>query len=88
MRTHLGPLFSEGARLLWMAMGTKRVSAEDVRRDVEASSGAVAKWLYGDKRPGISYAQRLEQSFGVPMVAWTQQPTVTFVPPAAREVAA
>lgn len=87
-RKHIGAHFSEGARLLWEKIDQLRITAEDVRRGVGAGSGVVQWWLYGDKRPGIVYAQRLEESFGVPMVAWTQEPTAKFVPPAARKVAA
>jgi hypothetical protein len=86
-RTKLGPKFSEGARLLWLQLEALNITAADVQREIKASSGSASCWLYGDKRPGRTFAQRLEEKFGVPVSAWDQPTTVIFVPPAARVAA-
>jgi len=83
-RRHLGPRFSEGARLLWTKLERLGLTAADVRREVRASSGLVEMWLYGEKVPRIEYAGRLNEKFGIPVHKWVEQPKRSFVPPAAR----
>lgn len=84
-RTHLGPKFSEGARLLWEAKVSQQLSIEELRRRIKASSGMVNLWLYGDKRPGLTYAHRLYVEFGIAVTLWTQKPTATLVLPVSQE---
>jgi hypothetical protein len=85
-RTHLGEQFSEGARLLWLAMEERGWSQGQVAKAIEAKSGVVPRWLYGDTKPSWDWAVVLRDTFRIPLEAWTIAPTVEFVPPAAREV--
>lgn len=82
-RKDLGPKFSEGSRLLWVAMGsTPRTEFE---KSLEWASGKLANLLYGERGAGRATATLLLERFGIPLASWDQAPTEAFVPPAARE---
>lgn len=76
-RRHLGPKFSEGARLLWAVLGRLN-SQEAVRERIDCSQGLVNRWLYGDRLPGLSYVFKLEDAFGIPCRAWMLKPAKRF----------
>jgi Meiotically up-regulated gene 113 len=77
-RTNLGPNFNEGARLLWDALETKSWTHNELCRRVGATHGAHASWLYGDGRPRLVYALKLEELFAIPVKAWDLPPTEAF----------
>lgn len=79
-RTELGPHFTEGARLLWEEVRIRGMSQGEAGRSVGAHNGQFNRWLYGLKKPGIHFALAIERVFGVPVIAWTQEPTQDFVP--------
>ena len=84
-RTHLGSQFSEGARLLWVAMESRGWSQGQLTKAVAARPGVVPRWLYGDTKPSWDWAKKISGLFGIALEAWTLEPTAPFVPPAARE---
>lgn len=84
-RRHLGQRFSEGSRLLWLALGTERLSIAQAAARLGWHRGNLARALYGDSKPGIDALVVVEQTFAVPVGAWAVEPTETFVPPALEE---
>lgn len=80
-RTTLGEHFSEGARLLW-GLVREYPSIAAFQREHGFHNGEVARLLYGDLRPNIDRAVKL-QALGIPPSAWLQKPTKRFTPPAA-----
>lgn len=88
-RTDLGPLFCEGARLLWLALeqrGLNQTEAArllvDAARKIRCDGGMLGRWLYGDRKPGRLLASRILEIFGVPIEAWDRRPKKAFAPPA------
>lgn len=86
-RTNLGPLFSEGARLLWEAIESRGWTQTKLRSELGIPAGMPATWLFGDRRPGRKWAVRLRDALNIPIDAWDEDPSGEFVPPAAREAA-
>jgi hypothetical protein len=90
-RRHLGPKFSEGARLLWVRVeklgSLAKVGAKIKDRTGLGVVGLLPKWLYGDQCPDAVWRARLNTLFRISFTAWDEQPAETFVPPAAREAA-
>ncbi len=78
-RYALGPKFSEGARLLWSEMHRCGLRPADVTRALEASPGVVVKWLYGDRRPGRAWAERIAAEFQISPARWDEPPSQPFV---------
>jgi transcriptional regulator with XRE-family HTH domain len=87
-RTKLGPHFSEGARLVWMEIERRGWTQGQLRKELKVATGRVSRWLYGDIRVSLSVALLFQKTLHVPAEAWTLAPTVEFVVPAARPVAA
>ena len=85
-RTHLGEQFSEGARLLWLAMEERGWSQAQLAKSIAAQPGVVPRWLYGDRKPSWDWAATLRDSFGISLDAWTVAPTQPFRLPASRDV--
>lgn len=85
-RTELGDRFSEGARLLWCVLSDRGWSQGELTRAIGAKPGVVPRWLYGDTKPGWTWATKLRDMFGITFETWTVEPTLPFVPPAARSV--
>lgn len=82
-RTHFGPKFSEGARLLWVALGnTPRGEFESA---LGWAPGMLSNLLYGERGAGRRTATLLLERHGIPLDAWDRPPSVEFVPPALRE---
>lgn len=85
-RRHIGPHFSEGARLLWLklpqlarAWGIKPESArEELTKRLGAARGTVARYLYGDRKPDRTLASKLQELAGIPAEAWDQAPKQEF----------
>lgn len=81
-RRHLGPRFSEGARLLWIAMGD--MPPAEFERSLGWSRGILSNYLYGERRAGRAASLLLFERHAIPIGAWSKAPSVAFVPPAAR----
>jgi hypothetical protein len=83
-RILLGPLFSEGARLLW-AIASLRFKGRiahlaDAVPALDAST--VHLHLHGDKRPENATRAAYFAAFGVPKAAWDRPPSEPFRLPA------
>lgn len=87
-RRALGPHFSEGARLLWLAMESRGWTQGQLRKELDVASGRVSRWLYGDLRPSLTIAIVVAAKLGIPAETWTQAPREPFIVPAARSHAA
>lgn len=77
----MGGEFSEGARRLWKAVADIG-SATKVAEKAGASPSALARWLYGDRRPGLEWALKLEVAFGIPPRCWQEESKRPFDLPA------
>lgn len=86
-RTQLGGSFSEGARLLWIALGgfDRQVAAAE---DLGCMKSTLSRWLYGDRRPESHWRSVLKKRFRIPYESWETPPKRLFVPPAARAASA
>lgn len=84
-RRELGKQFSEGARLLWQEKAERGWTQGALMRAIGAKPGVVQRWLYGDTKPSWKWASKLEEAFGIPLKAWTLEPKVPFIAPAARD---
>ncbi len=82
-RTELGPKFSEGARLFWLALekeGWNQLAAEHA---LGAKRGTVSRLLYGDRIPGVRLAATIEDRLGIPASSWVMVPRRKFKIPEA-----
>lgn len=82
-RKRLGDKFSEGARLLWVALGTRTIA--EVERSLKWPRGKLSNLLYGERGAGRKTSTTLYHEHGIPIEAWDLPPSTTFIPPAARE---
>ena len=82
-RTDLGPLFSEGARLVWVAV-EREGGVAPVRKRLGFDVGEMSRLMYGDRRANLQQANRCLEVLDVPTTAWEQAPSEPFEPPAAR----
>jgi hypothetical protein len=81
LRTTLGPKFSEGARRLWMALHRRRCSQTELAVSLGASSALFSRWLWGDRRPELAWAEKIERELRIAMSAWVEAPRKAFAPP-------
>lgn len=79
----LGAEFSEGARLLWKALAAEGLSQSQGAREVKADTGLFSRWLYGERKPGRTWANAVAERFHVAPNAWDVAPTEPFAPPGA-----
>lgn len=86
-RQHLGPSFSEGARLTWIKLIRDDGEIEDVNRVIGKSRGRAHRILYGDRPVSIPEAEAIRVAFGVPIQAWGRRPARPFKTPAERAAA-
>lgn len=73
-RDTLGPHFSEGARLLWVALLERRDSQQEIANEIGCLKPTLNKWLYGMRRPGTSWRIAIRRKFKVPLLAWDAKP--------------
>lgn len=74
-RTHFGPVFSEGARLLWRAVERESGGREALTLRLGIARGVLSTWLYGDRRPGREKSVLLATTLRIPAAAWGMPPT-------------
>lgn len=89
-RTRLdkGDKFSEGSRLLWLALRKRGVNASQARTILGCKhEGTVDRLLYGDRRAGLELALNIEKHFAVPASAWHAEPKKPFELPETLRVA-
>lgn len=82
-RRTLGDAFSEGSRRLWAA-ADELGGVEATAAKLGTQGNQLSKWLYGDRRPSIEWAVRIQDILGIPAVEWARPATASFIPPAAR----
>lgn len=82
-RTRFGKDFSEGARLLWLAISG--MTQSDAKDRIGCSAGMLTHWLYGDRRPSAEWLARIEDAFDVPAGEWGRPPTEPFTLPAVEQ---
>ena len=84
-RSRPGEHFSEGSRLLWLALERLGHTQADAEAQLECAAGAVNRLLYGDRKPGRALGDRIAERYGVQVRAWDEEPKKRFVFPAARK---
>jgi plasmid maintenance system antidote protein VapI len=84
-KSRLGPHFSEGSRLLWGELEGRELTQADAEDELECARGTVSRLLYGTRRCGLDLALVVLAKFGIPIVAWREEPSEDFVLPACRE---
>lgn len=77
-RRELGKRFSEGARLLWVAMRREGLTQEALRKDMGRARGVVGHWLRGDRRPDGASRGKLFERFEIKPQAWEEDPKKPF----------
>lgn len=76
--SELGSKFSEGARLLWLALLRSDTSQEGLRSAVGCTKGVVGRWLKGERRPDELRRRAIFKRFGVPPSLWDVPPRKSF----------
>lgn len=79
-RTNLGPQFSEGARQLWLALARLGWSQTKARANLGVAAGMLSRWLFGDRKPDIDWANKIQVLFGVEQRLWSEPPAEPFEP--------
>lgn len=82
-RTDLGPHFSEGARLLWLAIQRESLPSARAADSIDADASLFHRWLYGERKPGRAHGSALAERFGISLDQWDTEPTEPFSPPGA-----
>ncbi len=57
------------------------LSQADIRAMLRVSSGVIARWLHGERRPSVDQIVQIEKQFGIPAAAWTEVPAEPFTVP-------
>jgi len=81
-RLTLGPVFSEASRRLWLEIQRRGWSQTRLKKELGAHDGAVTRWLYGDRKPGLQKALRVQEVLDIDPALWGQKPAQPFTPPA------
>ena len=69
-----GDQYSEGARMFRLRLAELGMSQGQAAQKLGVLyPGHVNRWLQGLAMPGVKYAVAIEEAFGVPVVAWTQE---------------
>lgn len=84
-RRHLGPRFTEGARLLWLELERRDTGVTAAAGLLGCGTSSLTRALYGENVPGVDLLADVTRVFGVPIGAWAEKPSAPFIPPAARE---
>lgn len=77
----LGDKFSEGARLLWLAMRRSQLSQEQLRLELQLARGVIGRWLRGERRPDGKSRGTLFERFEISPTAWDSPPSEPFTLP-------
>jgi hypothetical protein len=85
-RRTLDDKFSEGARLLWIAVAAHGWNQAAAAKAIGMPSGQLSKFLYGVRKPGREWATKLHEKLLIPLATWDMPSTIAFEPPAARPV--
>ena len=72
-RPKRGKYFSEGARLLWLAIEARSWTQTELAMRLGTSSGQVSQWLYGGRRASLKWAVVIRDVLDIPLAAWNQR---------------
>jgi len=78
VRGPLGPNFSEGSRLLFLAAKRAGLTQEALRARLGRSKGVVGDWLRGKSKPDGESRGRIYEKFGIKPHLFDQKPTKPF----------
>ena len=84
-RPEKGKYFSDGARLMWLAIEARGWSQTELAAKLGTSSGQVSQWLYGGRRASLKWAVQMRDVLDIPLGAWNQAAPEGFEFPAPRE---
>jgi hypothetical protein len=90
-RRTLGSCPNEGARKTWLILEERGWGQAELRAEIlkqtgrQITSGALVKYLYCERRPGVLWSEAFETVLGVTPIDWHRLPEREFLPPAARE---
>lgn len=84
-RKELGPLFSEGARLVWVAFEERKLIPAEAAKLLGWRRGTFSRVVWGDRMPGIALIKDARRVFGVPPELWGEPLREPFIPPLLRE---
>jgi ribosome-binding protein aMBF1 (putative translation factor) len=73
-RPERGKYFSEGARLMWLAIDRLGWSQTELAAKLGTSSGQVSQWLYGGRRASLKWAVTIRDVLDIPLASWNQSP--------------
>lgn len=59
-----------GSLLLEAKLGELGVTQADLSKRLGVSTGAVSRWISGDRRPTLAMAFRMENELGIPAELW------------------
>ena len=76
--------------MLWKLCDSPGFSQMRVERELPAPTGAVSRWMRGDRVPRVKNQDLLEKRYGIPKLAWGQKPKRVLKParPASERAAA
>ncbi len=84
-RGHLGKLFSEGSRLLWIKFLASGLSLSRYAAQIGGIDGPqLGRYLYGDRKPTLSSALKIKAAAGIEPSDWEREPTEAFDVPSRR----
>jgi ribosome-binding protein aMBF1 (putative translation factor) len=66
---------------LWLACIKNGWAQGDLWTRLECSQGAVSRYLWGERVPDRSMAEKIREVAGVPTPTWDQPPKKAFTPP-------
>lgn len=76
--TKLGPVVSEGSRLLWLSLHRRELTLTAASTALHCTRQLVGRWLRGEQRPGGVARASLFDHFGIQPNAWDRPPSRDF----------
>jgi hypothetical protein len=83
-RSRLGPLWSEGARLLWGVYEQRYDSFSEMADDIGCPRASLHRWMYGERRPGLRWAVKIQGLYKIRPAQFFAAATAAFAPPHAE----
>lgn len=71
----VGPKWSEGSRLFWLALADRGWTPARCSREIGKEKSAVTRWMKGQRRPEGANRTLLREWFGIPSDSWDLRPT-------------
>jgi plasmid maintenance system antidote protein VapI len=73
-RRDLGENFCEGSRRLWLAMAERGLDQTGLANLLGTKNSQVNRWLYGERKAGRMWADRIFKALGIERDAWDREP--------------